>query len=179
MKNGRSFSFHAISGCFVGSSVAIEHLSSTSKETTSRSISLFDLSSLASTKTDLANSSALNIDDLVQLNDNAPIKIKWSTKLDTYNDKEYADGNILNSILCAEGDMIFHLNCYKYTTTIFNTESGTVSTTVRHSISTNHKVFSYHFDNQRRKHPSVLLLIGEGCEKPQKIIKLELINKHI
>jgi hypothetical protein len=182
VKSGRAHSFRAIGGCFVKNGVVLEHLVSVD-EANSRALSSFELSSSAIADEEQGNSLTLNVNDLVQSKGNPHLKLKWSSQLESLtgdlhdtNDQVSKCTDSLLSIVCGDGELIFHLDCTNYKTATFDEGSGKLLTSfsIQSDVIINRRVFSYYFDVQNHKQPAWLLLVGERSDKLEKTVRIEL-----
>ena len=181
VKNGKSYSFRAISGCFVKQSLVLEYLDFVSES--SRSISSFHLSSISS-KVESNSSLIFNVNEFVDSKDSPTPR--WSTRLESsvshaptalsYNFK-----NRMYSALFSLDESIYHLDCITFSLTLLNEGSGLKgsSSTLQPTIAYDKTVLSYHIDGQNRQKPVLSLLLGDGNEMPEKIIKIDLNEKHL
>ena len=94
--------------------------------------------------------------------------------LDVISDHVFIDS--LWSVVCTNGDLIFHLDCNSFKTTTYNEGSGKLLTSFscQSDMILNRRVFSCYFDAQNQKQPAWLLLVGERSDKLEKTVRIEL-----
>jgi len=175
----------------VKQSLVLEYADGASE--TSRSVSSFDLSSISST-VESKTSLILNVNDLKESkdrdsnSDSDSLTPRWSTRLDSFVNNGPAIAcnfnSSLYSVLFSQGETIYHLNCTTFVLTSLSEGSGLIlsSSSLQHqqpnvARDNKHTVLSYHIDGQNRQVPVLSLLLGNENEKPEKIIKIELIEK--